>query len=205
MREWFGPFRIQRRVGKGGLGAVYRAVDSRSGETVALKMLPPGNDPHAARRLAREFAALRRVQHPNIVRALEAGKEDGVPWLSMEFIDGLGVREWLSVIREPVPLEPEPGEGAHGEEGVDLDVLFDEPDSGALLAAASARRLVRLTSLDATLDPVEQEETNAPERLAELCDAVAQGCGGVTIFHAQQLLHRYLQPSNILVPPALRA
>jgi len=35
-----------------------------------------------------------------------------------------------------VPLEPEPGEGAHGEEGVDLDVLFDEPDSGALLAAA---------------------------------------------------------------------
>ena len=138
MREWFGPFRIQRRVGKGGLGAVYRAIDSRSGETVALKILPPGNDPHAARRLVREFAALRRVQHPNIVRALEAGKEDGVPWLSMEFIDGLGLREWLSVIREPVPLEPEPGEGAHGEEGVDLDVLFDEPDSGALLAAAAA-------------------------------------------------------------------
>lgn len=205
MREWFGPFRIQRRVGKGGLGAVYRAVDSRSGETVALKILPPGNDPHAARRLVREFAALRRVQHPNIVRALEAGKEDGVPWLSMEFIDGLGVREWLSVIREPVPLEPEPGEGAHGEEGVDLDVLFDEPDSGALLAAAGARRLLRLTSLEAALDPLEQEETNAPERLAGLCDALAQVCDGLAVFHAEGLLHRDLKPSNMLVTPARRA
>src|SRR5258708_19141505 len=205
MREWFGPFRIQRRVGKGGLGAVYRAVDSRSGETVALKMLPPGNDPHAARRLAREFGAFWRVQHPNIVRALEAGKEDGVPWLSMEFSGGLGVREWLSVLREAVPLEPEPGEGAHGQEGVDLDVLFAEPDSGALLAAASARRLVRLTSLEATLDPVEQEETNAPERLAGLCDALAQVCDGLAVFHAQGLLHRDLKPSNILVTPARRA
>jgi len=45
VRGWLGPFRIERQVGRGGLGAVYRAVDSRSGDTVALKMLPPGTDP----------------------------------------------------------------------------------------------------------------------------------------------------------------
>ena len=205
MRGWFGPFRIERQVGRGGLGAVYRAIDSRSGATVALKLLPPGNDPLAAQRLIREFAALQRVSHPNIVRALGAGEEDGVPWLAMEFIDGLGVREWLSVMGDPQPLEPEPGEGAHGEEGVDLDVLFDEPDSGALLAAAKARRFLRQSSLEVALDPEEQEETNAPGRLAALCESLAQICDGLAVVHAHGLVHRDLKPSNILVTPSRRA
>lgn len=206
MRQWLGPFRIERRVGRGGLGAVYRAVDSRCGATVALKLLPPGNDPHAARRLSREFAALQGVRHPNIVRALEVGDDEGLPWLSMEFIDGLGVREWLSVIDEPVPLEPEPGPDAHGQEGVDLDVLFDEPDSGALLAAAGARRLLRSSpELDLALQSDEQEEINAPLRLAALCESLAQICDGLAVVHGQGLVHRDLKPSNILVTPARRA
>jgi serine/threonine protein kinase len=53
MRGWFGPFRLEKQVGRGGLGAVYRAVDTRTGGTVALKMLPPGTDPAATRRLRR--------------------------------------------------------------------------------------------------------------------------------------------------------
>jgi eukaryotic-like serine/threonine-protein kinase len=203
--RWFGPFHIERQVGRGGLGAVFRAVDSRSGEAVALKMLPPGNDPLAAQRLAREFSALRQVAHPNIVRALDAGEENGIPWLAMEFIDGLGVREWLSVINDPVPLEPEPGEGAHGSEGVDLDVLFDEPDSGAMLAAARARSFLRVTSLEAALDEDEQKEANSPERLAALCEALAQICDGLAEIHGRGLVHRDLKPSNILVTPARRA
>jgi serine/threonine protein kinase len=203
--RWFGPFRIERQVGRGGLGAVFRAVDSRSGEAVALKLLPPGNDPLAAQRVAREFSALRQVAHPNIVRALDAGDEDGVPWLAMEFIDGLGVREWLSVINDPVPLEPEPGEGAHGSEGVDLDVLFDEPDSGAMLAAARARSFQRVTSLEAALDDGEQKEANSPDRVVALCEALAQVCDGLAVIHARGLVHRDLKPSNILVTPARRA
>src|SRR5947209_8236963 len=82
---WFGPFRLERQVGRGGLGAVFRAIDSRTGATVALKMLPPGADPLALTRLRREFSALRALSHPNIVRVLDLGEEDGVPWLSMEF------------------------------------------------------------------------------------------------------------------------
>src|SRR5207244_11397068 len=61
MRGWFGPFRLERQVGRGGLGAVYRAVDTRTGATVALKMLPPGADPMGLTRLRREFAALRTL------------------------------------------------------------------------------------------------------------------------------------------------
>src|SRR3954464_2154768 len=111
VRGWFGPFRIERQVGRGGLGAVYRAVDCRSGETVALKLLPPGTDPTGTRRLQREFDALRHLSHPNIVRVLDFGDVDGIPWLSMEFVDGLALREWLGGGGRPPAPAPAPGRG----------------------------------------------------------------------------------------------
>ena len=205
MRGWFGPFRIERQVGRGGLGAVYRAVDSRTGSTVALKLLPPGTDPVAASRLRREFAALQQIHHPNIVRVLDLGEADGIPWLEMEFVDGMVLREWLTVCGEPQPLEPEPGFDAGPSEGVDLDVLFDEPDSGALLAAARARRMTMTTGLEAMLTSEEQIHQNAPERLHALCDSMAQVAEGLAFIHARGLVHRDLKPSNILVTAARRA
>jgi eukaryotic-like serine/threonine-protein kinase len=203
MRTWFGPFRLERQVGRGGLGAVFRAIDARNGATVALKMLPPGADPMALTRLQREFAALRALAHPNIVRVLDMGEEEGVPWLSMEFVEGLSVRDWLSVVGEPVPLEPEPLEGAS--EGVDLDVLFEEPDSGVFLAAAHARQMMLSTGVEAMLTPDEQAEQNRQERLAALCESMAQLCDGLSFIHDRGLVHRDLKPSNVLVTPAHRA
>jgi serine/threonine protein kinase len=193
----FGPFRIERQVGRGGLGAVYRAIDCRTGVPVALKLLPPGTDPSSTRRLQREFDALRYLNHPNIVRVLELGEVDGTPWLSMEFVDGMALREWLVVAGRPKLLEPELEGDAP--EGVDLDVLFEEPDSGALLAAARARRLRLETGLEAMLTPEEQVEQNNPDRLHALCEALAQVCDGLSFIHARGLLHRDVKPGNILV------
>ena len=203
MRGWFGPFRIERQVGRGGLGQVYRAVDTRSGSTVALKLMPPGADPLALTRARREFAALRQLSHPNIVRVLDLGEDDGIPWLSMEFVDGMLLREWLTVCGLPQPLEPDYQETSS--EGVDLDVLFDEPDSGALLAAARARRLSYTTGIEAMLTPGEQAEQSAPERLIALCESLAQICDGLAFIHARGLVHRDLKPSNVLVTPGRRA
>jgi len=200
---WFGPFRIERQVGRGGLGAVYRAVDCRSGITVALKMLPPGTDPSATRRLRREFEALRHLDHPNIVRVMDSGDVDGISWLSMEFVDGMVLREWLVVAGQPKLLEPEPEMDAP--EGVDLDVLFEEPDSGALLAAARAGRLRLETGLDATLTDEAQLEQNNPDRLHALCEALAQVCDGLSFIHSRGLLHRDVKPGNILVRQDRRA
>jgi serine/threonine protein kinase len=203
VRGWFGPFRIERQVGRGGLGAVYRAVDCRSGETVALKLLPPGPDGSASRRLRREFDSLRHLSHPNIVRVLDFGDVDGMPWLAMEYVDGMPLREWLKVAGRPKLLEPEPEGDAP--EGVDLDALFEEPDSGALLAVARARRFQTETGVEAMLTENEQVEQNDPDRLHALCEALAQVCDGLSFIHQRGLLHRDVKPGNILVRQDRRA
>jgi serine/threonine protein kinase len=204
MRGWFGHFRIERQVGRGGLGAVYRAVDTRSNSTVALKLLPPGPDPVAGARLHREFAALQQVQHPNVVRVLDAGTVEDVLWLEMEFVEGLPLREWLSICSQPTLLEPD--ERPSASEGVDLDALFDdEPDSGALLAAARARQFPTDPSGYVPLDDAEQAALNDPARLSALCEALAQVCDGLKLVHDRGLVHRDVKPSNILVTPARRA
>jgi serine/threonine protein kinase len=199
----FGPFWLERQVGRGGLGAVFRAVDSRTHATVALKLLPPGTDPSATRRLQREFEALRHLHHPNIVRVLDLGHENGTPWLSMEFVDGMHLREWLTVCTEPQPLEPDDRPPAS--EAVDLDVLFEEPDSSALLAAARARKLQLTTGIEAMLTDEEQLEQNHPERMHGLCEALAQVCDALSFIHARSLLHRDVKPSNVLVTPRRHA
>src|SRR5712664_4721786 len=160
-------------------------------------MLPPGTDASATRRLRREFDAVRHLHHPNIVRALDLGEVDGIPWLSMEFVDGMVLREWLVVAGKPKLLEPEPE--ADAPEGVDLDVLFEEPDSGALLAAARGHKSRLETGLEAMLTDQEQVEQNNPDRLHALCEALAQVCDGLSFIHARGLLHRDVKPGNILV------
>jgi serine/threonine protein kinase len=94
-----GPYRISATLGRGGIGTVYRAVDRRTGEAVALKLLStgPALHPGAATRLGREFEALAEINHPNVVRVFDTGVHEGYPYLAMELIDGLDLRAWLSM------------------------------------------------------------------------------------------------------------
>jgi eukaryotic-like serine/threonine-protein kinase len=94
-----GPYRVLDTLGAGGAGTVYRAVDRRSNESVALKLLSagPALDPRAARRLAREFETLADLAHPNVVKVFDTGVFQGYPYLAMELIEGLTLRHYLSM------------------------------------------------------------------------------------------------------------
>ncbi|HYV45567.1 MAG TPA: serine/threonine-protein kinase [Myxococcaceae bacterium] len=93
-----GPYRVLETLGSGGVGTVYRALDRRTNEAVALKLLAagPALDPRAARRLAREFEALQDLSHPNVVKVYDTGVYHGYPYLTMELVEGLTLRHYLS-------------------------------------------------------------------------------------------------------------
>jgi len=91
-----GGFRVEARLGAGGMGTVYRAVPEAGGRAVALKFLsdPLGADPDLRGRFAREVKVMRGLSHSGIVRVLADGECDGMPWFAMELLAGsdLGAR-----------------------------------------------------------------------------------------------------------------
>src|SRR6266480_1745687 len=91
----FPHLEIIELVGKGGMGAVYKARQPALDRLVALKILPPqaASGPGFAERFTREARALARLSHPNIVAIYEFGQVNGLPFFVMEFVDGLNLRE----------------------------------------------------------------------------------------------------------------
>ena len=83
-----GRYRIERRVGAGGMGVVYEAYDDQLERRVAIKLLHPDLDERHAIRLRREALALAKLSHPNVVHAYEIGVHEGSLFLVMEFVAG---------------------------------------------------------------------------------------------------------------------
>ena len=87
-------YRLERKIGQGGMGSVWLALDERLDEPVALKFLPAEiqHDPTSLDDMRRETARSRRLAHPNIVRIHDMHEYPGeVPFISMEFVDGVSL------------------------------------------------------------------------------------------------------------------
>src|SRR5262245_35011960 len=84
-----GPYIIERAIGVGGMGRVYRAFDQRLERQVALKVLSaPAIDDEVRRRLLTEARSASALNHPHICTVYEVGEHDDTPFIAMEFIDG---------------------------------------------------------------------------------------------------------------------
>jgi len=92
-----GSYAVLGELGRGGMGIVYRVRDDRDGRIAALKVVPPESlgRPETALRFKREFRAMQRVQHPNVIRVFEAGSHDDCPFFTMELVEGQDIRAWL--------------------------------------------------------------------------------------------------------------
>ncbi|WP_461027567.1 nSTAND1 domain-containing NTPase, partial [Streptomyces sparsus] len=90
-----GRYRIERLLGRGGMGEVYRALDTLHDRHVALKVLSDTADERYARRLRREAELVTRLAHPHIVDVLESGESDGRLYVAMRLVDGSDLRRVL--------------------------------------------------------------------------------------------------------------
>jgi serine/threonine-protein kinase len=94
-RQWIEGYRLVERLGRGGMGSVYKAVQVSMDRFVALKVLKPSltrDDQHVGR-LKREAQLVGRLKHPNIVRGLDFGLSNGFYYFAMEYVEGESVKD----------------------------------------------------------------------------------------------------------------
>src|ERR1051326_6070796 len=101
VRKLFPHLEVIEMVGRGGMGAVYKARQKKLDRLVALKILPPGigDDRAFADRFVREAKALAKLNHSNIVTLYEFDQADGLFYFIMEFVDGVNLRQLLQAGR----------------------------------------------------------------------------------------------------------
>ena len=164
-----GGYRIEKLIGRGGMGDVYEAVN-RDGLRVALKILPACalTDPRDRERFRREAEVIATLDHPNIIALLEAGDQAGIPFVAMSWIDGPNLRSVIRQLRHVPPTD-------ENVSSVSLRVtLPGSPDAFAPLTSDQPRwRAAALIGL-------------------QVARALAHA-------HACGVLHRDIKPANLLL------
>ena len=100
-KQLAGRYTVQEKLGQGGMGTVYRGTDTQTDETIAIKQLS-FTDADLIERFKREGEALRDLNHPNIVKMLDALEHNGQHYLIMEYVSGGDLADLLKASRLPL-------------------------------------------------------------------------------------------------------
>jgi serine/threonine protein kinase len=119
-----GEFRIERRIGQGGMGVVYLAERPRLGGKVALKILSDelAADERFRDRFVRESQMASALDHPNIIPVYDAGVADGIFYISMRYVDGPSLK---TLLEQEAPLEPMRAMSLLAQVGSALDIAHE--------------------------------------------------------------------------------
>ncbi len=200
-------FFVERRIGSGGMGVVYRAYDRERGQRIAIKTLHRV-EATAIYRLKREFRALADLVHPNLVRLYELFSDAEHWFFTMEYVEGT---DFLDFVRSGSPArdfradaytpnEHTPGAGDSTER---LDTSIESPRQK--LDTFNTRRsgppFPSLPDEFSRQSEIETPATISPSELSRLRPALRQLVEGIAAVHRADRLHRDVKPSNMLVTP----
>lgn len=230
IHRMIGPFLLEKKLGVGGMGIVYKATYTKNGADCAVKVLPlvlTGNQ-KLVERFEREMAILKKLKHPRIVQFYGGGSQDGRHFYAMEFIDGgtladllreKGRLPWQQVIEYGVQI-CEALEHAHDHGIVHRDLkpanLFLGQDGKLRLGDFGIARDSDSTALTAAGSTVGTHAYMAPEQItgkqpiSNKTDLYALGCvlfemlTGRTPFQATAPMELMLKHINE-PPPKIRA
>lgn len=219
LAEHFSDFEILELLGHGGMGAVYKARHLRHDRIVALKILPLefATDPVLSERFLREARVLAKISHPNILLLFDFGEANGVPYLCMEFVDGINLRKAIhsktfapSQAIRIITQICEALQYAHDSGFVHRDIkpeniLLDRTDR-VKIADFGLVKLVGIESADITLTRTNQlmgtphymapEQTNCPNEADHRADIYALGVIFYELLTGELPRGRFAPPSN---------
>jgi len=171
-------YRVDRAVGRGGMGVVYAAWDTANQRRVAVKVLSGGAfDPGRGARFRREAATVARLNHPGIVELYGVGETATGPYIAMRWVEGTTLRGWLAAVPRAAaggPAEDVPTARTEVRPVWEPERSDTRPRSELPTDPDHTRRAVRV--------------------FRELVAAVAHA-------HAHGVVHRDLKPENVMVEP----
>ena len=155
-------YRVERHLGSGGMGTVYKAFDPTLGRWVALKFLHR-NDALQTERFLREARAQARVSHPNVCQIHEVGEAEGRPYISMQYIDGRSLGELCDELSlaDKVQLVRDTARAVHAAHRTGL-VHRDLKPGNILLARDEGGRSTPTSSTSASPWPWTRSPSPAP-------------------------------------------
>lgn len=178
----FNRYQIEDRLGLGGMGVVYRARDELLQRSVALKVILPDyfhRDPAAGLRFLREAEIVARLAHPNVIKLLDAGLEQGIAFMTFELVEGVSLAARL---RSEGHLSPEGAVDvllpvvsavayahAHGVVHGDLkptNIVLDTDYAGRTIPKVLDFGVSFFAEIDAGLDPTRHRIAGTPGYLA---------------------------------------
>lgn len=190
-----GDFRLQREIGRGGMGVVYEAEQLSVGRRVALKVLPFAAmlDKRQVTRFQNEARAAATLEHPNIVPVYFVGNERGVYYYAMRLIDGKNLAQILADLRN----EP--------------DNSVKNSSSNSLLPKSekhlSHKREISVKELPSTVVSTRQDSTifasgyntSKKDYFDSVTKIAIQAAQALEFAHAHGILHRDIKPANIML------
>ena len=177
-KQTLGDFRIEREIGRGGMGVVYQAQQLSLGRHVALKVLPMAAmlAPKQLDRFKYEAQAAAVLDHPNIVSVYSVGSERGVHYYAMQLIHGQNLAEIISALAEAPSAQ---ANWPAREQGTQVDA--NRPDASPVAILST------------------QRSKNAREFFHSVANLGVQAADGLEHAHQMGIVHRDIKPSNLML------